>query len=242
MKARKLIKSISGMIGYYRFANKREYQGRPFNTQLFRQKIFRELMEQCNFSAIFETGTFLGTTTEYMYRESKLNVYSVESDPWRYGFCHARFMWNKHIKICLGDSRTFLRISFEKEEFHDNPVFIYLDAHSHGDLPLKKECEIILGSGVESVIMIDDFEVPGDPGYGFDDYGFGKRLSLEYLRSLDNYYYSIFFPNCMSDKETGHRRGCVVIATSERLTDILRDTETLVEFKKKAPTSEKLDA
>jgi hypothetical protein len=123
-------------------------------------------------------------------------------------------------------------------ELQDSPVFIYLDAHWYDDLPLRDECEIILSSKVESVIMIDDFEVPGDAGYGCDDYGVGKRLSLEYLRPLDDdYYYSIFFPNCKSAKETGARRGCAVIATSQRLTERLRTVESLIEFKEGSSTN-----
>jgi hypothetical protein len=55
-------------------------------------------------------------------------------------------------------------------------VFFHLDAHWEGDLPLQEEIEIILGRFPNFLIMIDDFRVPGDSGYGFDDYGRGKML------------------------------------------------------------------
>jgi len=32
--------------------------------------------------------------------------------------------------------------------------------------------------------MIGDMEVPGDGGYGFDNYGSGQRLHVPYLRPV----------------------------------------------------------
>ena len=61
------------------------------------------------------------------------------------------------------------------------PTLFYLDAHWHEYLPLRDELEIALGQFANAVVLIDDFQVPDDPGYGFDDYGPGKTLNLEYL-------------------------------------------------------------
>jgi hypothetical protein len=59
--------------------------------------------------------------------------------------------------------------------------------------------------------MIDDFAVPGDPQYGFDDYGPGKVLRMEYLLQFANAGLSYFFPSLPADRETGKQRGCVVV-------------------------------
>jgi hypothetical protein len=34
---------------------------------------------------------------------------------------------------------------------------------------------------IPTVAMIDDFRVPGDEGYAYDDYGPGKALTADYL-------------------------------------------------------------
>ncbi|MGH7488291.1 MAG: hypothetical protein ACREMY_22235, partial [bacterium] len=62
-----------------------------------------------------------------------------------------------------------------------------------------------------AVLMIDDFQVPGDPGYSFDDYGPGKALTSEYLPELNGW--GLFYPCAPSSSETGARRGCAVLAT-----------------------------
>ena len=58
-----------------------------------------------------------------------------------------------------------------------------------------------------------DFEVPGDEGYGFDDYGFRRSLSMscfgKVFRELE---LSVYFPVLPSMQETGARSGCVVLA------------------------------
>lgn len=72
--------------------------------------------------------------------------------------------------------------------------------------------------------MIDDFEVPGDSGYGFDSYGLDKSLTLDYVRpSLSRHDLRIFYPSVPSGEETGKRRGCAFVApveVSEKLEEI----------------------
>ena len=57
----------------------------------------------------------------------------------------------------------------------------HVEAMLRHHLPLADEIEIISGGWPDFVIMIDDFCVPGDDGYEFDDYGPGRRLDVEYL-------------------------------------------------------------
>jgi hypothetical protein len=83
-----------------------------------------------------------------------------------------------------------------------------LDAHWEDDLPLREEVEIITSSWERAVVIIDDFEVTGDAGYTFDDYGPGRRLCLDYLAGTP---WPIYFPTLDSAAETGGRRGCAVI-------------------------------
>ena len=69
--------------------------------------------------------------------------------------------------------------------------------------------------------MIDDFQVPHDPGYGFDDYGpMCGRLTIDFIEDLiAEYDLSVCFPAFASVDETGSKRGCVILA-SEAYHDI----------------------
>jgi hypothetical protein len=97
----------------------------------------------------------------------------------------------------------------------------------HGFFDVREECALILQSHLPAVIMIDDFEVPGDPGYGFDDYGAGRQLALPYLAPLGAPELTAFFPAVPSGQETGARRGCVILATTPAIAQHLRGIATL---------------
>ena len=61
------------------------------------------------------------------------------------------------------------------------PTLFYLDAHGQNSLPLHDEVELAVAHFAKAILLIDDFAVPDDPGYGFNNYGPDKRLTLEYL-------------------------------------------------------------
>jgi hypothetical protein len=81
-------------------------------------------------------------------------------------------------------------------------TFFYLDAHWYDHLPLLDEMTLILERMSNSVIMVDDFQVPDDPGYCYDDYGEGQVLDLRYLLPLAHYDFAIFFPDVPSYLES----------------------------------------
>ena len=47
---------------------------------------------------------------------------------------------------------------------------------------MREEVELAIANFSKAVLMIDDFNVPDDPGYRFDDYGPGKRLDIDARR------------------------------------------------------------
>ena len=76
--------------------------------------------------------------------------------------------------------------------------------------------------------MIDDFKVPGDNGYKYDDFGGGKVLCLEYLEPLiKKLNLGVFFPAIRAEQETGEKRGCVVMAQAPDILKILKGNNTL---------------
>lgn len=217
-----------GHLEYFLRPGQRNLWGGPFNGQKFRQHIFLTLLDAVNCQAIVETGTFRGTTTEFL-AASGLPVLSVESDP-RY---HAYASWRlrrlrRRVRLYLGDSREFLRQLAHDPQFSEQRIFFYLDAHWHADLPLRDELQVIFNRWPDSTVMVDDFQVPGTT-YGYDDYGRGNVLNLEYLEPLRHLDLAPFFPAVGPERETGQRRGSVVLCLAGgEIERLVRQVDALV--------------
>jgi hypothetical protein len=213
------------MWDYWRRPEYRLGWAGPFNGQEFRQRLFTELCFRVPFVGIIETGTYRGTTTAYLHRATRLPIHSFELDPRNYGFARAHLWFLPDVHLYCCDSRAGLvYLAATPKAFPSGPVFFYLDAHGFGDLPLADEIELALGHWPEAVVMIDDFAVPDEPGYGFDDYGPGKALTLTYLRESALPPSAVWFPKCGSTTETGFRRGCVVLT---RASELIRRIDTM---------------
>jgi len=209
-------KNIGRLEYYFRSQLKSSYGG-PFNGQAHRQKIFNDILRALPFEAIIETGTCRGTTTEFMSR-SGLPIYSVDNDPRLFEFASLRFRKNKNIRLFYGDSRSVLKQLAIDVQVPKQNIFFYLDAHPFNlrdDLPLREEVTFIFDSWKNSVVMIDDFQVPGTD-YFFCDYGPGKRFDLEYLAPVTATL-SLFFPSVGTDVETGGKSGCVIICRESKV-------------------------
>jgi predicted O-methyltransferase YrrM len=189
----------------------------PFNGQQLRQQIFVQLLETVRPLAIFETGTFRGTTTDFMARATTAHIFTCEVDANYFRFAAARFRDVPNVTVANLDSRSFLKRYVPLFARRDVACLCYLDAHwDKDDLPLLEELHILFEHVPRAVIMIDDFEVWDDPGYAFDDYGPAGRLSLPYLAPLTPYAPRYFFP-IGSEHETGVRRGSVVLTIDPEL-------------------------
>ncbi|MFC5633140.1 hypothetical protein ACFPZJ_04890 [Streptomyces bullii] len=180
------------------------------NGQEFRQEMFRCLLRELQPDAVFESGTYRGATTRFLWHVSGRPVYTVEKEPTFARLAARRFRDVSDIRVIKSDSRKALLDLRSNPSFPKSRVFFYLDAHWEADLPLREEVAIITGTWTDSLIVIDDFKVPADPGYGFDTYA-GTELSIEYLGDAVGSY-EPFWPDCPSHEETGARRGCVLLA------------------------------
>ena len=220
---------ILGVADYFRFPERRTSWGGPFNGQSGRETLFQAVIASTAPVAIIETGTYRGTTTEYM-AEGGLPIYSVEGLARNYGFARARLWRKRSVHLYHGDSREVLRRLFagKLQSLRGRTVFAYLDAHWNADLPLREELEMIFNHCPAAVVMIDDFQVPDDPGYQYDDYGPGKSLSPAYIEPiLSAYDLEAYYPSMPSSKETGATRGCVVLGSREIHGRLLRDLPLL---------------
>jgi hypothetical protein len=192
----------------------------PMNSQAFRTEIARRLIVECKIARIVETGTFLGTTTEF-FAKFGVPVTTAESNPEYAQKSAARLSQWKNVDLrAYGSVRALQELTREPID-RSVPTFFYLDAHWENRLPLREEAELAVTHFAKSVLLIDDFAVPDDPGYGFDDYGPDKRLTLEYLLQGNLRHLAVYFPSAPSHQETGARRGCVVATANAELTAVL---------------------
>jgi hypothetical protein len=190
-----------------------EYGG-AFNSQRERQTIFHEIVRAYPPSAILETGSFRGVTTEFMAKLELAPIYSCEAIESNHCFSQIRLRGYPKVKLSLLDSRTFLKNMIAGQNLRRSKIFAYLDAHWENDLPLHDEVRLIADGLDDYVIMVDDFDVPGDAGYTFDDYGPGKKLTLSYLQDLVlSRRLTVYFPSAHSSAESGAKRGSVILAS-----------------------------
>ena len=207
-------KTYEKLLGKYEYYFKPKYKsmyGGAFNGQEIRKEIYSGLLAIFNFNYLVETGAFRASTTLFL-AESTLPVYTVEINDRFYSYAETRTEKISNIHLHQNDSRMFLHeLSSNKNLLHEN-VFFYLDAHWKEDLPLNEEILIIFNNWQNSVVMVDDFKVP-DTDYGFDDYGGNKTLDLNLIdKIISTLNLKIYFPKSSPDKETGGKRGCVILA------------------------------
>ena len=138
---------VVGAVEYLIYPDRAAAWGGPFNGQRSRQDLFHSLVERSAPIAIVETGTYLGTTTEFM-AATGLPIFSVENNPRNFGYARAR-LWRSHnVHLLRGDSRAALRRLFDGPLrcSGNHSLFVYLDAHWNNDLPLAEELEIVFGA------------------------------------------------------------------------------------------------
>jgi hypothetical protein len=220
---RVLGEKMVGVIDYYRHSRLRQSWGGPFNGQSHRQKMVQAFIRQLPLDAIVETGTYRGTTTAYLAGLTPLPIYTVEISPRFQGFNWLALRRFKNVLRFGGDSRAFLRTLTSTKPEADKAVLFYLDAHWNADCPLVEELEIIFGHWRRALVLVDDFRVDDDPGYGFDDYGSGNALTLDCIgKPLSQFGLHVFFPSAPSSAETGSKRGSVVLAADAVVSGQLR--------------------
>jgi hypothetical protein len=188
--------------------------GGAFNGQRARQAAFLEVIQLLQVNAIIETGTFRGSTTQFIAEHTTEPIWTVEARLRFYHFARLRLARFHHVHISFNDSRTFLQRLAADSTVPKRGVFFYLDAHWYEDLPLRDEIKIVTRHWSEIAIMVDDFQVPNDSDYKFDDYGGDRKLCLQYLGPLSQYGLQAFFPSVSATDETGMRRGSVVLGDS----------------------------
>jgi predicted O-methyltransferase YrrM len=203
--------------------------GRPycFNRQRVRHRVFREINAKVAFENYVETGTYLGMTTHFLSvvaKERGAQVHSCEISDDYYGIASRTVGDLRNVHLSLGNSVDFLRDLSGK--ISDAVNFVYLDAHWYDYLPLKDELSV-LKEWSNTIVMIDDFKVPGDENFGWDKYDDDREICLRYIDG--NFGENpVYFPNYPAREEGDeYARGYCVIPMSRRFGGML-DTVALL--------------
>lgn len=213
--------SIKGRFDYYCQPGIAAGFG-PLNGQRIRQRMIVNLLKVADVACIVETGTYRGTSTVF-FSDFGLPVFTVESNTRYYAYSRIRLRNLSHVTVVHQDSVDFLRNQLPEQTVPDETIFFYLDAHWYARLPTRHELEAIFEHFDKNIIVIDDFQVPADPGYGFDNYGNGQSLNVDYLRTVaGGVSMMVFFPAAHSSEETGARRGSCVITSNPELGEQLK--------------------
>lgn len=205
-----------------------------FNGLAGRKRIFEEVLKKYRFSCIIETGTHVGETTGYLAVQSKVPVYSSEINPNMYSLARMRLKNISGIYLYQSDSREFIKELSKNPEMVRNNTFFYLDAHWRKDCPLVEEIERIASRWEKFVIMVDDFQVPGDDGYGYDRYSAFQKMNISLIRStIKKHKLRAFFPNIPSTEESVQPkpRGFVILTRENEYADSLETISLLRKHK-----------
>jgi hypothetical protein len=204
------------------------------NGSMSRKRLFEELVQTFDFSFVIETGTYLGDSTGYFADASKLPVCSSEIKPMLHSLAKVRLKGRSGIRLVRSDSRKFLEDMSGNPDVVQKECFFYLDAHWGKDCPLAEEIHIIASRWRKFVVMIDDFQVPSDPGYAYDRCGTFKCMNLSLIRkSVKEHDLGAYFPSTPSREESisGRPKGFVVLARNGDYGDRLKTVSLLREHR-----------
>jgi len=199
--------------------------GGPFNGQKARCELIKKIIQMWEPAAVVETGTFRGITTEWLADITTCPIYTCEKNKRYFLQARRRLENKKNVHISLEDSRKFIS-KLAGTELAQKRVLFYLDAHWEQDLPLREEITLIFNSFEHPCVVVDDFRVPFDTGYSYDDYGKGKVLSLEILEGLLTPEIQVAFPSTPSALDSGARRGALVLMRKDS-TDLIASTNLI---------------
>ena len=140
-----------------------------FNHECIRAYIFWRLHQHFGCSSFVETGSLYGSTSAYVQRVFKTPVFTSEINSTYYLFSKANLLWARGIKKFRSNSPDFLKRVCHPSTIGSNPMF-YLDAHWYDHVPLPEELATIRDRCEKAVIVIDDFFVPSEPRFRYDEY------------------------------------------------------------------------
>lgn len=144
-----------------RIIKKWERRGRPLPPpHVVKQSIIRSYQQKYKLDTLIETGTFRGEMLLALRKDFQ-KLYSIELSVELYNQCADKLSSYSNIILYHGDSCNILpKLVNELYE----PGLFWLDSHYSGGIttkgeaetPIMKELEIVMGSDMDHVLLIDD--------------------------------------------------------------------------------------
>jgi hypothetical protein len=153
-----------------------------FNGDSVVAETVKKLVNTLNIEVIVETGTHLGTTTEFLAQTfPTLKIYTIETNFSFFVKAENRLEPYSNVKCLHGGSEMVLGSLLPLVK--DQRVLFYLDAHWYDFWPLKDELKMISRHCIDNcAIIIDDFKVP-NRNFRFDSYK-NEPLDLKFIEPI----------------------------------------------------------
>ena len=186
-----------------------------FHCDAIYRQLMLALLSAFHFTTFVETGTSRGYSTELVaLHQPQLPIQTIEVVPATYELAKRSLARYPNISQHFGNSGDWIRDMIREHRFGNFPLF-FLDAHWQRYWPLRDELRHLAEDRLRTVIVIDDFEVPGHPEFGFDIDGGaevqeGEKCNLDYVRPAlgpPNSYHAIFPKYSRPDAKLTSRRG-----------------------------------
>jgi len=167
-----------------------------FHGDTYLMELARLLLGKSRY--FIETGTNVGSTLAYVARNyPHVHCFSCEPDLQAYQTARTNVANFQNVEIYNETSQQFIdRLNSQKQLFDRRCVF-WLDAHGFGfEWPLRAEIEFITHRFESGYILIDDFLVPGQNQFSYDQYK-GQICSFEFIKSAikGNLHFALYYPS-----------------------------------------------
>lgn len=183
-----------------------------FEGDTFLADKVKSLIDKFGVTLAIETGTYRGATTKRLSAMVD-KVFSIEIDKENFIISRAALHIFENISTFLGSSDLLLGGLLQNVK--DNRVLFYLDAHFNSYCPLLDELKIIAEHKLKPVIVIHDFQVPGHPELGFDEYN-GQPFTWDWIKESVEKIYGVDGYNIeYNSAATGAKRGVIFLSPKQ---------------------------
>ena len=200
---------------------------RPMNGQRNRLRTSILLLEILKPEFVIESGSYLGTTTQYLAGFSSKKTFSIEINKRFATVASSRLkseIDQERVEIVDGNSAQQMPLILREINPRTSKIFAYLDAHWLEQIPLFEELQALLDWGGDFIAVIDDFFIPDDLGYGYDQYK-NHRVDISHVPSSEKI--SVWVPRESSETESGARRGTGYVVSSNLTKQIEKESANL---------------
>ncbi len=190
-------------------------------------KIFQSILDPLMKSSSYfiETGTNVGSTLHFVGRNyPTLQCYSCEPHPETYHAAKEKLADLSNVTLHNKMSPDFLYdLAAEHQDILPSTSTFWIDSHGFGfQWPLKEEIRYITEKFSDFIIAIDDFQVPGFPEFGYDEYD-GQKCDLDFIQKDMVGDLLVYFPGYKEKTSAFHelRGWCIIVPFDSKANELL---------------------